>query len=58
MYMCVCVHVCACVRVCMSVRVCVCACFVERVHGLNECMCHVRACVCVCKAICLLYMYS
>ena len=29
-----------CVHVCLS--------FVESVHGLNACLCCVRACVCVC----------
>ena len=33
--------------VCVRVCVYVCVCFVERVHGLNECMCCVPACVCV-----------
>ena len=32
--------------------------FVERVHGLNAGMCCLRACVCVCKPICVRYMYS
>ena len=40
--------------VCMSMHMCVC--FVECVHGLNECMCYVCACVCLCKLICAVYV--
>ena len=34
-----------------------CVCFVEKVHGLNECMCCVPACVCVCVSQCVSYIY-
>ena len=38
--MCVFMSTCVCVHACLS--------FVESVHGLNACLCSVRACACVC----------
>ena len=39
---------------CVCRCVCVCVCFVGSMHGLNECMCYVCACVslCISKYVC------